>query len=172
MFIFSTTEKKKTQIGLILGFLLNLEGYWYTRRKGKLEIKGLFTPIMFPYVPLLVLLCSVGEYTFQNPSCPKSQVPLFLCCLPICCEQLVCCHGIIYSDLSIITCLLSHKTIFLLVAQKSLAMNLPQCACRVSGPSCVGAQERNATCYGARYKISHAKIRLPCMFTTLGLAMP
>ena len=53
MFIFSTTEKKTPQIDLILENLLNFKGYYCIRRKGKLEVKGVFTPIMFPCVPKL-----------------------------------------------------------------------------------------------------------------------
>ena len=53
MLIFSTIEKKIPQISLILEILLNFKGYYCIRRKGKLEVKGVFTPIMFPCVPKL-----------------------------------------------------------------------------------------------------------------------
>ena len=62
-------------------------------------------------------------------------------------------------------------------AQKSPAINLPHYACYVLGPSCVGAQAQDATCYGAGHKISHVKTRLLCVFTTpgftnIGFGMP
>ena len=57
-------------------------------------------------------------------------------------------------------------------AQKSLATNLPHYACHVLGPSCVGAQARYTTRYGAEHKSPTRKTPFPCVFTAPGLAMP
>ena len=81
----------KTQIGLILEFLLNLEGYLCTKRKGKIKIKGLSTLIMFHCIPglrstigSLVLSRRIHfskSFLSQKPSSILFVLPTYFVCI-------------------------------------------------------------------------------------------